>query len=588
MESKDTGQGSLPRKSHAGIGLPGGRRQVKMPDTVRSDAMPPRMNGGAGLPSSRRENREVSLPSAGVAQERVRPAEGGGLPAPAVNRVPVPSQGQGLPPRKDEVPVQERKPIDEVGPSEGSAQVSSGAVVSKGLPGFTRKTVEDKALPPRGVTPAPNTEKDTPVVREGSVPSGHRSRVEDVPVSTGGNGYSTPVSPSSREGSVEGSYGEGEGLPYVEPSSRRVSVASPEVSAEGASGYTDGYPQGSTRGGKREPVRQVSVKSPLAGAEEWDDEDIPDTHLGLNAEAPQPKKGKKKAKLALTKRDIEIITLCARYRFAYREQIQHYFQSENVRNRLTRLADEGLLRKDMVTQNQALWLPSQAGLDVADLDLTHIERGRYSATSIAHSIGLLNLGIEFEQGWENLLKEEEWPNFNRVDRHGNRLQGETVITEREITNSFNRLKGIAKGDARKTADTSNELSKLRNDALAEIPAPGKLPLEMREGMAGLFVSYFQNKSHTPDMVIARPRSQDGSSNHIAIELELNPKPIPDWIRILRSFKADPMFKSVIYFTHKRSIVNQLSEVNKKHVGLPPEQFKILKYTPRNDSIPFWG
>ena len=527
MESKDTGQveGGLPRresKTHAGIGLPGGRRQVKMPDTVRPDAMPPRSPHGAGLPSRKdaRVAREAAegLPAATRAPESA-------LPSPRVERreeVARRVESPALPPRKT---------IEDVMPS----QSHTGLVPTKGLP-------------------SPSQGERRVVSSQGERP------VESVPVAVSSQVDASPVV-----------------APRVYPVAEVPEVV--PVSSPG---------EGSSHGGYREPSRKVSSKSPLAGSETWDDEDVPDTHLGLNAEAPQVKKAKKKAKLALTKRDIEIITLCARYRFAYREQIQHYFQSENVRNRLTRLADEGLLRKDMVTQNQALWLPSQAGLDVADLDLTHIERGRYSATSIAHSIGLLNLGIEFEMGWENLLKEDVWPNLNRVDRHGNRLQGETVITEREITNSFNRLKGIAKGDARKTADTSSELLKLRNDALGEIPAPGKLPLEMREGMAGLFVGYFQNKSHTPDMVIARPRSQDGSSNHIAIELELNPKPIPDWIRILRSFKADPMFKSVIYFTHKRSINNQLTEVNKKHVGLTPEQFKIFKYTPRNDSIPFWG
>lgn len=541
MESKDTAEGGLPRresKTHAGIGLPGGRRQVKMPDTVRPGAMPPRASGGA-MPS----RRPVELPSKEVssppAQESPRDE---GLPA--VNRSLPSSQASstGLPPRgREESALPPRKTVEDAKPS----QSHSGLVPAKGLPSPSQgernrgERAQNRFADPQG---------------ERRVDSPRVERQENVSLPPR---EVSPVTP--------------------------VTIADPVTPVES---YRED--EGSAHGGYREPVRKVTGKSPLAGSETWDDEDVPDTHLGLNAEAPQPKKAKKKAKLALTKRDIEIITLCARYRFAYREQIQHYFQSENVRNRLTRLADEGLLRKDMVTQNQALWLPSQAGLDVADLDLTHIERGRYSATSIAHSIGLLNLGIEFEQGWENLLKEDVWPNLHRVDRHGNRLQGETVITEREITNSFNRLKGIAKGDARKTADTSQELLRLRNDALAEIPAPGKIPMEMREGMAGLFVSYFQNKSHTPDMVIARPRSQDGTSNHIAIELELNPKPIPDWIRILRSFKADPMFKSVIYFTHKRSINNQLTEVNKKHVGLTPEQFKIFKYTPRNDSIPFWG
>jgi hypothetical protein len=540
MESNDSAQGGLPRResrTHAGIGLPGGRRQVKMPDTVRPGAMPPRASGGSGLPSRR-------VPEA---SPRVAPVE-----APREASEGLPAGNRSLP---------------QGGASQGSSQGSS----QSGLPSRNelppRKTIED-ALPSHsnsGLVPA-----------KGLPAPGERNRGEQ--------GSRVERSPEPAVGH------QGERVVPVEsprvalPSSREVDP----VSSGGVVEPGEGLPsKGSSHGGYREPKRQVSPKSPLAGSELWEDEDVPDTHLGLNAEAPQPKKAKK-PKLALTKRDIEIITLCARYRFAYREQIQHYFQSENVRNRLTRLADEGLLRKDMVTQNQALWLPSQAGLDVADLDLTHIERGRYSATSIAHSIGLLNLGIEIEKGWENLLKEDVWPNLNRVDRDGNRLQGETVITEREIANSFNRLKGIAKGDARKTADTSSELLKLRNDALGEIPAPGKLPLEMREGMAGLFVGYFQNKSHTPDMVIARPRSQDGTSNHIAIELELNPKPIPDWIRILRSFKADPMFKSVIYFTHKRSIVNQLTEVNKKHVGLTPEQFRILKYSPRNGSIPFWG
>lgn len=478
-------QGGLPprKDKRAGIGLPGGRRTVKMPETVREGAMPPRItNPSGGLPGRKTVSSERGAGLPGASQ---KPAETG-LPAKRL--------GEGLP---------------SAGRSQG---VTVGQESEAALPSQSRRRV---------VSGIPSTPVSTPVVEE-------PVEVQEVPSDNG-------------------------------------------------------------HGGVRESKRVVTNRSPLAGSEDWDDEDVPDTHLGLNAEAPQPKTvRKRKPKFSLTKRDIEIITLCSRYRFAYREQIQHYFQSENIRNRLTRLADEGLLRKDMVTQNQALWLPTQAGLDVADLDLTHIDRGRYSATSIAHSIGLLNLGIEFEKGWENLLKEDSWPHANRRDEFGNWVQGETVITEREITNSLNRLKGIAKGDSKKTTDVSQELIRMRTEALSEIPDPGKTPMEMREGMAGLFVSYFQNKSHTPDMVIARPRAEDGSSQHIAIELELNPKPITDWIRILRTFKADPMFKSVIYFTHKRSINNQLTELNRKYVQLPPEQFRIFKYTPRNASIPFWG
>lgn len=499
------GNGLPPKdgKKGAGIGLPGGRRVVRMPE---SSGLPPR----AGLP------------------------------------------GKGFPTRSEKASAGNGS----TNGSSGNTPAVTEGLPKTGLPGAS----QEKAVPVERV--APPMAKTAPPV---DTPSSYVAppTVEAPPISKGRDEVALPV-PST-----------GSGLPST--GKRVVKGVDPS--------------RANNHGGFRESLRgvQEKEKSPLAGSELWEDESVPDTSLGLNAEAPVVKKAsKRKAKFSLTRRDIEIIRLCARYRFAYREQIQHYFESENVRNRLTRLADEGLLRKDMVTQNQALWLPSQAGLDVADLDLTHIERGRYSATSIAHSIGLLNLGIEFEKGWENLLKEDVWPNFNRVGEDGERLQGEHVITEREITNSFNRLKGIAKGDGRKSGDVSHELIALRNDALAELPEPGRTPMEMREGMAGLFVNYFQNKSHTPDMVVARPRNEDGSSNHIAIELELNPKPIVEWIRILRAFKADPMFKSVVYFTHKRSINNQLTEVNRKHVGLSPEQFRIFKYTPRNDSIPFWG
>lgn len=349
-----------------------------------------------------------------------------------------------------------------------------------------------------------------------------------------------------------------------------------------------------------ELVTSPTGHSPLAVIEEWTSDTSSDTTLGLGAEGErESEKGlntrtgavskKRRRRFTLTERDIAVIRLLGKYRFGYRTQVERYCDRSDLSRRMTQLANAGYLRNEMVTQTQALWTPTQIGLDVAGLDVPALTNGKITPSTIGHTVGLLNLGIDLELGKEDAdpLKDKEWPYRYRREMNPDgtfRLEmGETVITERMIVQSWNRQKALY---------TEAEMKRQLDEALAWKPkGPGILSFgpELSEGNEWMFVIMSPSKTHTPDMVLARPRNSDGSCTHVAIELELTAKSIPEWRRILTSYKGSPVYKKVAYFTHKRSVATSLIAVNQQHIGMAQgEEFVMLKYVPANRNLPFWG
>jgi hypothetical protein len=353
--------------------------------------------------------------------------------------------------------------------------------------------------------------------------------------------------------------------------------------------------------GDDEVSTSPATHSPLAVIEDWTDDKTTDTTLGLGAEGERESErglntrtgavSKKRAKrrFTLNERDIAIIRLLGKYRFGYRTQVESYCQRKDLSRRMTQLANAGYLRNEMVTQTQALWTPTQIGLDIAGLDVPALTNGKITPSTIGHTVGLLNLGIDLELGNKdmNLLKDASWPYRYRREMNPDgsyRLEmGETIITERMIVQSWNRQKALY---------SEAEMKRQLDEALAwkpEGPGVRSFGPEMLEGNEWMFVILSPSKTHTPDMVLARPRNADGSCQHIAIELELTPKSMMEWRRILTSYKSSPVYKTVAYFTHKRTVANSVIGVNQEHVGMKVgEEFVMLKYVPKNRNLPFWG
>lgn len=344
--------------------------------------------------------------------------------------------------------------------------------------------------------------------------------------------------------------------------------------------------------------------SPLAIADEWTDDTSTDTTYGLGAEGKREwedgvnqsngllsasARRKRKRRFVLTERDVAILTLLGKYRFGYRSQIERFCDTKDLSRRLTQLANAGYLRNEMITQTQALWTPTQLGVDAADLDVPVLAGGRIAPSTIAHTVGLLNIGLELEMGKKDsvLLGDPDWPyNYRRYENQSTGevqyLPGETIITERMITQSHNQRKNLYDGDLdriRKEIDKVYSGKANRN---------GYGP-ETEEGDEFMYVMHAPGRQHTPDMVLQRPRDpKTGASQHVAIELELSSKTVREWRNILTMYAQSKTFATVVYFTHKRSIVNGIRAVNAEHVKLPPEKLVIRKYIPTNRNVPFWG
>jgi hypothetical protein len=325
--------------------------------------------------------------------------------------------------------------------------------------------------------------------------------------------------------------------------------------------------------------------------EEWSDDTSTDTSIGLGGEndvdwvEPQYSKA-----FHLTTRDIIMMRFLARYRYAYTDQLARLVDSmpRTVSARLRVLEKRGFVHRQAVTERQYLWTTRKAGNLIVDINFPEIRKGSLSYATIAHTIGLANLGVELEReaGGKDLLGEgknlSSWvmpENRWKLGIWGNpegKVTGEMTVTEREIRQGQLRWRG-------------GRSSKEMRDLVSLAAGTGEAS-ELEEGQEGLFVIYGaggKGGEHIPDLVVARDRDEDGKPQHLAIELELTPKSTADWRKILRNYRDNgEMYSKIYYFTHKRSISTALHKVNEE-VGLG-DRLVVRKYVPMNSSMPFWG
>lgn len=323
------------------------------------------------------------------------------------------------------------------------------------------------------------------------------------------------------------------------------------------------------------------------GVDEWTEDDSNDPTIGLGAEKdPKAFKTTKLGKgFAITERDIIMMRFLARYRYAYVDQIARLVNAEikDVKARLRKLEREGLLRSEAITAGQDIFLIRKAGLTIIDMDFPEIKKGSVSFITVAHTVGLVNLAVELEMatGGKNILGEEDYPQYNRypmgIRDFGSKptLIGEMTVTEREIRRGSRLFRG---------SKTTEDMRIIAREAFEDPSGP-----ELLDGNEGLFVVYGTGKDgeHVPDLVVARPRGENGEVRHIAIELELTPKNNSEWARILRWYRDHGfMYDKIYYFTHKRTLAESLKRVAAT-VGME-DKVVVRKYIPQNNRGPFWG
>jgi hypothetical protein len=436
----------------------------------------------------------------------------------------------------------------------------------------TRAVVTPSGLRSPG---AQNNDDAIPTPRRGVMPSGVRSPgrstvIKAEPVET------SPVSrPVVNTTPVEESSSWEEEIVEEVAEDERV-VASPVKRKKKG---------GRPTGGVSAPNAQSTL---VTASNDWDDDNpaFLETDNGGGSEKAKTYVSESR-NIRITPRDINIIRFLARFRYAQGVQIARYIESSQkaTDQRLTKLGKAGLLRREDVTRGQSLWTPTAWGLSTADLDFRAIGEGKISYVTIAHTLGLVNVGIELEIGGENLLGLDQWgeESKNRRDLDGLMVPGETLVTERDIRQSEQRWK---KDLGRQEIERAYPL------ALAEWLKGDRSQMspELEVGNEAMFIMHATRsgmKDHVPDLVVARQRNQDGTPGSFAIELELNSKPVKEWTRILKTFSESNLYSHLYYFTHKKSIADTLLKIA-GDVGMGEDRFSVKRYNPAQGNLPFWG
>lgn len=268
------------------------------------------------------------------------------------------------------------------------------------------------------------------------------------------------------------------------------------------------------------------------------DDEEPDNEAALKAGSETPnrtsvrkrKPGPKKRKgpkpgMRLTARDIQILTFLARYRVATVSQIARMFGTSEtaLRNRLPRLEKEKMVSWAWGAQSKPkLWLITRQGLQVANMTLTvpTVKWGQ-----LRHTLGLTDLGIEFE------------------------LAGEVVISEREIRAAATRYTPTSR--IKTAVDFMHYVKSYEEEEESDqIQKALIVPMATR------------SFGHIPDMVLARQSYPNGASGNIAIELELNRKHNNEWVSVLTAYRDTNLFESVQYYTMNKEIKRALTAIVK--------------------------
>jgi hypothetical protein len=324
---------------------------------------------------------------------------------------------------------------------------------------------------------------------------------------------------------------------------------------------------------------------------------------GIESFDEEKKASKSKKKVAeptrrafqIQERDIVLLRFLTKYQFSYVDALARLLDStpQSINNRLRTLEEYELVKRQRIAAGSTLWQTRKAGIQLAGMNFTENKRSISFAT-IPHTIGLVNLAADLEReapGSKDILGladkfGEQFPVMNRfpggVRLYGEEAEatpltyGEMTVSEREIRQAQKRYRG---------GRSSAEMRDLVDFSMADPTAP-----ELEVGNESLFVVYGTGGStgeHVPDLVVTRPRDENGKPQHFAIELELTPKSPADWKRILRSYRDNGgMYSRIYYFTPDKSIANMVRNADSE-VGLG-DRLILRKYTPKNKRQPFLG
>ena len=317
---------------------------------------------------------------------------------------------------------------------------------------------------------------------------------------------------------------------------------------------------------EKEAVKQLSVDSVLT-----DEEKLELLNSGYYGNVNIGKRivGETRS-LRLTPNDYIVLDFLAKYKVATPNilSIAVGKDASKVRRRLRRLLKMNLVEMKLYGGFKEVWMTSQLGYSLVQDGIFL----KVSASGLSQALVLAYVGACLYSNRINLLNLTDYPYHGR-EFMGQRVNGEDVLHEKAIRGS--QTKAMYKGEKfKKLASGKKNYSEVQDEVerawrLWESNGrKGESP-EMGEGNEHYFILY--------------PKA-DGSSNHIAVEVELKRTKIKDLrAKLWGYYKDKQVYKKVVYVINSKYHYNLLMKVIEE-IGMTKDDIDVVGLTDLNGNV----
>lgn len=277
----------------------------------------------------------------------------------------------------------------------------------------------------------------------------------------------------------------------------------------------------------------------------------------------------------------EVLEFLALFKYATPRHLAKLFAEapSTAYKRLKELRLRGLVVDKKLLGGEPLWFLTEAGMLLSGYDLPRITEARISYPMLPHQFGVNHVAANLWGAGINVLNEEDYPKKNRVDLKGNRVFGDRLVSELAIQSSFGKLKLFSKADVYlPTLKASIERAFRKWEDAGGVGFGDSPEFQLgNEYMWAIFPpAAVKLAYHVPDLVVARSRSEDGSANSVAIELEIQNKSVDSYRRALTAYRySEKTYGRVVWVCHRAATANKLREVGREMGMLDSGFLKIV-------------
>ncbi len=278
------------------------------------------------------------------------------------------------------------------------------------------------------------------------------------------------------------------------------------------------------------------------------------------------------AKTRLTEKDYRVLQFIAIFKFASERQVGKLLSvgEHAAYKRLNNLRKHGLTKgfKTLGVKG-SVWVLTETGMDLSGFELPRGTESALTLSMVSHQFTVNHVAAHLWAGGANVLREKNFPQRNLPDGAGGFEFGERLISELQIQSAFGKVRGNTKADAYVPQIKKQMANLFDNWQRAGGPSYGPSPelISGNEHMWTLFPPISNRLNyHVPDLVVARPRSEDGKPQSIAVEVELRTKADDSsYERTLDAYRADNrIYRKVVWICRLKGTAEKLTRIAKRN------------------------